>query len=685
MNGLQPLAPQTTHSLEAFGKPDGEENPMDCNFPELLARDLEVSSSIFVSKNMTAGAPSAVSSIDDEAAAETEPALARSVSPSARFRHGGRLGLAGVRSLDAIEEKPSVPDMGRSGADNKGDECLAYDAISESSSSSHSSSALEPPSIRLRDNSIMTAATSLTSASFGKVSKSSEVHGIGSSWIDADSDMSDSAGRDSSELVVASAVRIGKRRFAVREKSRGEAVSTGPKFVDPFKQHPVRLERGESVKEPRPKSRPASRPASRDGCIEIPQRRSSMSRGSSAHPDAMPPKCPMSPISPPATPTPVEQRTVSEEMVTEEIVRMTKSTQAAQHRADGPALVLGEVGSDDEEPAEPVTQAHEPKSSQASVNVQNWLESSIEPMLSHPGDDNAALGVPLPPDVIESVRVSITCFPETMLLTSSLSIETIRAYSRKLKNPNTDFRMPSSPSSPSTPRKWNISRVLPRRTNSIVSLRGRHHQQQSDSSFDDSASVAPVVASPPWLPLRHIFNYQSGNLDYLCDSLYSHIVAYNYISTLTRALPALPRSPRPNTAQTRVSFGRDSKDDPTEIPRKAAFLLGLNENPTVPEPAQRGRSRLARKRSVGVAALLPSRPSSGTQTAPPAPRQERADLAIRDLQVGLAKCIARLVVTMKKLTGGEAADKAISEGLEIDPLFMRSLCEVVRCSEEMQC
>jgi hypothetical protein len=57
-----------------------------------------------------------------------------------------------------------------------------------------------------------------------------------------------------------------------------------------------------------------------------------------------------------------------------------------------------------------------------------------------------------------------------------------------------------------------------------------------------------------------------------------------------------------------------------------------------------------------------------------------------ELQIGLAKCIARLVTTMKKMTGGgEEADGAIGDSTEIDPLFMRSLCEVVKCSEEMQC
>ncbi|KAK3298583.1 uncharacterized protein B0H64DRAFT_298945, partial [Chaetomium fimeti] len=67
-------------------------------------------------------------------------------------------------------------------------------------------------------------------------------------------------------------------------------------------------------------------------------------------------------------------------------------------------------------------------------DLRRWVEASAETLASPQRSTpytSSAHGIPLPPEVIESLRVSISCFPETMLLTSSLSIETMRAYSKK--------------------------------------------------------------------------------------------------------------------------------------------------------------------------------------------------------------------------------------------------------------
>ncbi|MBE3050263.1 hypothetical protein IMZ48_48755, partial [Candidatus Bathyarchaeota archaeon] len=130
--------------------------------------------------------------------------------------------------------------------------------------------------------------------------------------------------------------------------------------------------------------------------------------------------------------------------------------------------------------------------------------------------------------------------------------------------------------------------------------------------------------------------------DYLCDALYAHIVAYNYISALPRCAPSSPPKPSSRGA------------DDGEIPRKAAALLGLRE----PDAA-----------SLEMA-TPPSTSRSGLS--------ERRDGALRDLLVGLSRCIGRLVVTLR-----EGRGDVVGEGCgDVDLFLVRALCEVVRCSEE---
>ncbi|CAK7231171.1 hypothetical protein SCUCBS95973_007820 [Sporothrix curviconia] len=69
------------------------------------------------------------------------------------------------------------------------------------------------------------------------------------------------------------------------------------------------------------------------------------------------------------------------------------------------------------------------------------------------------VGMPLPREVVDTLRVSVSCFPETMLSLSSFSIQTIRSYSRKVRHrsqadADDTYRLlmaPSSSSPSSTP------------------------------------------------------------------------------------------------------------------------------------------------------------------------------------------------------------------------------------------
>lgn len=88
--------------------------------------------------------------------------------------------------------------------------------------------------------------------------------------------------------------------------------------------------------------------------------------------------------------------------------------------------------------------ARPPSPRPALRSVQSWLNSSLQPCPRAFNDDLTRV-VPLPPDAMETLRVSIACFPETMLLSSSLTIETIRTYSRKVRQPSLEIlRAPST-------------------------------------------------------------------------------------------------------------------------------------------------------------------------------------------------------------------------------------------------
>jgi hypothetical protein len=60
------------------------------------------------------------------------------------------------------------------------------------------------------------------------------------------------------------------------------------------------------------------------------------------------------------------------------------------------------------------------------------------------------------------------------------------------------------------------------------------------------------------------------------------------------------------------------------------------------------------------------------------------DNAVRDIQAGLVRCIARLIATAKLMAeSGTGEERMVEvEAREADVLFTRSLCEIVRLAEE---
>lgn len=257
--------------------------------------------------------------------------------------------------------------------------------------------------------------------------------------------------------------------------------------------------------------------------------------------------------------------------------------------------------------------------------IQTWLNSSYES--SKPDEPP---GIPLPPDVVDNLRTSIACFPDTTLLTSSLSVETIRSYSRKVKTFPAEVLTQTAGYSG---KRWRLGRIL-------GSSRRSNASSGSRAPRDDDVEAPTPVA--PWEALRSVFD---GGSEFLCDALYAHIVAYNYVSTL-----------RPRPSQAKSASIAPQKDD--EVPKKAAALLGLR-----PDAAAEGPSS--------------GRPSGETLPGP----SERRDGALRELVVGLLRCISRLVVTLREGRAEVSEEEGCGVG-DVDVLLLRSLCELVRCSEE---
>ncbi|KAK0730036.1 hypothetical protein B0H67DRAFT_638588 [Lasiosphaeris hirsuta] len=274
----------------------------------------------------------------------------------------------------------------------------------------------------------------------------------------------------------------------------------------------------------------------------------------------------------------------------------------------------------------------------------------------------SAPGVPLPPEVVDTLRISISCFPETMLLSSCLSVETIRIYSKKLKhrvNPINQLSEDShslfsaSTSITKPAGRWNLPRL-------IQSRRVKKSNRSMKSAAADLQAAASTPVTPNWAPIKNIFPAGS---DYLCDALYAHLVAYNYVSLFCPQPLVLPMRSLPSSGV------YDSSEGSHRIPKKAASVLGLQERADADGETDGEIMALGRSSS-----LVMCNNSGGDMST------------LRNVQAGLGRCIAMLVTTLKTTTEQTGLEPMLMRSREpktIDPLLMRSLCEVVRCSEEI--
>lgn len=670
---------------------------MSFNLPELLAVDLEKSEKVFKSRQLTAGPPAPALADDGSKRRYSLQDSALSAVPS--FYPQDIMSRA--KSLQNVHEKQAQLLTIR--------HTLHRTNTNDSdSASSESSAGLVPPSIGTRDASVATAATSVASEKLEppsqiklKLQPVLRVEKLaGESWMDLDEEATSPDRRYNSMINIPSPTKFLALRSNLSE-SRSMSLNAAvprPGLTGPSAMSPTSIKTSGSDEQSHMK-KPLSCPTT------FPKRRSSLQYKN--YPVL--PQINVSPSQPTSPSQPPPKQPGGGRSSPEFDIRPTASVLMLRHevsRNDGDARTEVDLDANDAEPLS-CNNSRLPEIAPPGVDVESWLESSVDnfPYYARTGGDGGHTPLPLPPEVIETLRVSIACFPDTMLQSSSLSIETIRSHSRKLryKTPSPASLYSESPTlvdseqSKQSKWKWLSLKKQPSSLNQTPPS-----PQRSGSSERQYSPSWP--RKPDWTAIQNLFPQGS---DYLCDALYAHLVAYNYITSLCpRSVLVNPHS-RPtsksSTASSELSLGlsldlrtsmdmRSSISDGTGIPLKAASLLGLQDDPNapIPEPPSSRCNTLRSKRSFfAVPKTAPSyesiRPmtSAGGFTARRPTPPDNNDQLLKDLRLGVARCISRLVATLRMSNG--ITSTGIDNGKlkrEEDPDFMRALCEIVRLSEE---
>ena len=714
MRGLMPLALSVPDSRSQTPVATDEETEgslggkTDGYLAEALARDLELSNGVFASRNMTAGCPVVSSPSDD---IRRSSSLKRASLPSSYHSASLR-----VHSLGPIEERNSTvrfPSQQRA----KVDEGSSSDL--ESTSGTDVSGGMMAPSIRMTQRSVRTAATSLASttqlASPKETStKASLKDRQDCSWFEIDSDSEDyDMNSTSSEDNIHDEEMAGQLAPRPPTPPDDSDMTFGPQSTAVRRrQHVSSCNRAShrkshlvGEKSPITPSKPGRR-LSEQSTGSKTARRGSSARTKRASRDPHNHDSSSSPPSSPDRPHTTEHYSTRHEprprsAMTDEISKRPKRL----HAIAIPSPITDNYSSSSSDNDEPVqskkcarqqrdsavfAQPSPPPSPRLPV-TRTWPRVNLDVPIHidrFPSED-VARGVPLPPEVIETIRVSIACFPETMLLSSSLTVETIRTYSKKLRHNSSDLLRNLSSDAAHVGTKTSLwQRVRCYRRGSISSEPRYRDGGYSYSPFDQlSQSSASLEGSRPWMPLRHVFGQCS---DYICDALYAHIVAYNYVSTLVPR--TLPSSASRSAQHQRGQNSHDKKDDkPEDIPKKAAFLLGLASAPGFAGPPPVGANqphRLTKKlsRPLGAFKLAKDGMSANhTTTTPYLAASSHQEAAARDIQAGLLRCIVRLIATAKLMVESGSDEEGVVEGdvKNVDVLFTKSLCEIVRISEEV--
>lgn len=661
---------------------------MGCNFPELLAGDLCWSEEVFRSKNLTAGAP-AVSLTDDGSRRHCSMKDTSSTFLSSKSRDT----LLRMKSLQTVNQ-----DSGMHAMTHRNEEPRK----SSETVTSESSGGMEPPSIAGRNVSVTTAATSVTSGGFSPSDKSNSPTDMRSnrSWVNLElEDTINFSPRRRNSLRNPNSPTTPQPPEQDGSSDPRAIPMESPRFrpgsADPF----ATFSSAAKSFTPTTHSRP-SRPLEGSRVMQptgIPTRRSSLSRTTdllSLPHQRVSTRLPLSP-----------SRIVSNDL--SQLISNAAPTMAPpslgrilDYQKDEEVRSMLSLEDDDDDESDVMMDLTllTPKDKQdittptiisPLADIEQWVDqSSIE--LSHlppPMKDHQGTHIPIAPEVLDTLRISVACFPETMLLCSSLSIETLRGNSKKIRyrTPNTDgasqlsLNMPDA-SVKSSKWKWLTSRRTP-------------EPNLTNMQFGQGGLLEPFTDGtgsqleiPDWQAIKNIF---PNGTDHLCDALYAHILAYNYISSLCPRSAVISQAARPVSKQSShpsVSEVASVRSDANRIPLKAACLLGLQNDPSTTIAAPREPPAKSRPGTLrGKTSFIRNRRENTKTFGPVATRSaDDYDQSLKDLRLGLAKCIARLVCTLR-LTSTEDTTTTSAQPLDIkdvDPLFIRALCEVVRQHEE---
>ncbi|KAI1809026.1 hypothetical protein GGS20DRAFT_415942 [Poronia punctata] len=365
-----------------------------------------------------------------------------------------------------------------------------------------------------------------------------------------------------------------------------------------------------------------------------------------------------------------------------------------------------------------------PEIASTEVGFGEWLESDM----THVPCDDAQSPRPLPPNILETCQYYATNFPEPMLTCKSLLVDKIRELSQGIRYNTEDRRSPlAAPSNPSLvqhqPRlsrwKW---------------LGNTGSKEQLQDPPEMRADTPPISNKFEWSVMRKIF---PCGRDDLCEALYAYVLAYNYVTMLCRRLPlspntmdsSRPASPwttsRPGTSSSGLSTelgmydkgaARPSPCEASGVPRKAASILGMGEEgvstPTsLVSPTRRSSRGSEGSRMSSYTAFRNNSPFFGgtgqwqqrhqhseSRSGEPKPmngsgypsltrpataagyRPEQVQQLI-ELRHGLAMCCARLVITLHR-ANTKGTRRKEDRDCKVDPSFMQSLCENVRITEE---
>ncbi|KIE00744.1 hypothetical protein MAJ_03519, partial [Metarhizium majus ARSEF 297] len=648
----------------------------DC-LPEILARDLELSSAVFAEKKMTAGTP--VISLSAEERARLRASRMALYSPYLAAS-------ARVHSLDPIEERDSTTSFVGQEVEFPVEK---YELDSESSSTtSHcSSDGAEPPDFRHR-GSVATTATSFASVACRQKNSLLPDIQYECSWIEADSDGEDHVDSNTQDYNVGS---LSPRPQTPPCSELSSSITETDPNLDIsntwIHTHNSSHRKSHSVSGGFP-SVPVQRQLS-GRSLSVPVRPSTMngpivkSAENSFKNDQLQTTCP------------TRCQSLKTMRRTQSLRTSATDSSFPTHRLQKPSLqpairletslVTNACSVSDDEGLSPVANrdsakphayfVRPPTPPQPLRSVQSWLNSSLQPYPWASHGDEAARAVPLPPDAIETLRVSVACFPETMLLTSSLTVETIRSYAKKMRHPVTEALSIAGDTSIQPPRKSLWRKVIdykkgPQSSDWKTTPMYSNSRQRSST---DSTWSEELDVPKPWTPIKNVFGHCS---DYICDAIYAHIVSYNYVSALVARSPApVAGNGRTSSISTRDHQQQQQQQD--DIPKKAASLLGLTASASAEAAASMGRfprrvsSPLGEWNKEGIMTSRNTTPSS-------------QDNALRVIQSGLLQCIARLVATAKLMAESDTGEeRMVDMGAEdADMLFMRSLCEIVRMAEE---